>query len=125
LGASTPWKRINYDLPNVPESYVHRIGRTARAGRSGVAISFCDAEERAYLRDIETLIRTRIQVVGDHPWHPISSAPQGPATRGRPPATAPGSSRTRPRRRTQAARPTGHGHPAGRENRQHAGFRPR
>ena len=48
---------INYDLPNVPESYVHRIGRTARAGAEGFAISFCDHEERAYLRDIERLIR--------------------------------------------------------------------
>ncbi len=51
---------INYDLPNVPESYVHRIGRTARAGAEGVAISFCDGEERAYLRDIEKLIRMRV-----------------------------------------------------------------
>src|SRR5499427_10513673 len=51
---------INYDLPNIPESYVHRIGRTARAGADGVAISFCDAEERAYLRDIEKLIRMSI-----------------------------------------------------------------
>jgi ATP-dependent RNA helicase RhlE len=51
---------INFDLPNIPESYVHRIGRTARAGASGVAISFCDAEERAYLRDIEKLIRRQI-----------------------------------------------------------------
>jgi ATP-dependent RNA helicase RhlE len=51
---------VNYDLPNIPESYVHRIGRTARAGADGVAISFCDAEERAYLRDIETLIRMSI-----------------------------------------------------------------
>jgi ATP-dependent RNA helicase RhlE len=51
---------INYDLPNVPESYVHRIGRTARAGAEGVAISFCDQEERAYLRDIERLIRMSI-----------------------------------------------------------------
>ncbi len=51
---------INYDLPNVPESYVHRIGRTARAGADGVAISFCDHEERAYLRDIERLIRMSI-----------------------------------------------------------------
>jgi superfamily II DNA/RNA helicase len=51
---------INYDLPNVPESYVHRIGRTARAGAEGVAISFCDHEERAYLRDIEKLIRMQI-----------------------------------------------------------------
>ena len=51
---------INYDLPNIPESYVHRIGRTARAGAEGVAISFCDNEERAYLRDIERLIRMAI-----------------------------------------------------------------
>ncbi len=48
---------VNFDLPNVPESYVHRIGRTARAGREGIAISFCDGEERAYLRSIEKLIR--------------------------------------------------------------------
>jgi superfamily II DNA/RNA helicase len=51
---------INYDLPNVAESYVHRIGRTARAGADGIAISFCDHEERAYLRDIERLIRMSI-----------------------------------------------------------------
>jgi ATP-dependent RNA helicase RhlE len=48
---------VNYDLPNVPESYVHRIGRTARAGAAGMAISFCNNEERAYLRDIEKLTR--------------------------------------------------------------------
>ncbi len=47
---------INYELPNIPEAYVHRIGRTARAGKSGIAISFCDNTERAYLRDIERLI---------------------------------------------------------------------
>jgi superfamily II DNA/RNA helicase len=51
---------INYDLPNIPESYVHRIGRTARAGAAGTATSFCDHEERAYLRDIEKLIRMTI-----------------------------------------------------------------
>jgi ATP-dependent RNA helicase RhlE len=51
---------VNYDLPNIPESYVHRIGRTARAGAEGVAISFCDHEERSYLRDIERLIRMTI-----------------------------------------------------------------
>ena len=49
---------VNFDLPNVPESYVHRIGRTARAGATGVAISLCDAEERPYLKAIETLIRS-------------------------------------------------------------------
>jgi superfamily II DNA/RNA helicase len=51
---------VNYDLPNVPESYVHRIGRTARAGATGIAISFCDHEEAAFLRDIERLIRMTI-----------------------------------------------------------------
>lgn len=60
---------INYDLPNDSESYVHRIGRTARAGNSGFAISFCDAEEKAFLRDIEKLIKKVIPVVTDHPYH--------------------------------------------------------
>jgi ATP-dependent RNA helicase RhlE len=54
---------INFELPNEPESYVHRIGRTARAGTEGIAISFCDASERAYLRDIERLIRMKIEAV--------------------------------------------------------------
>ena len=54
---------INYDLPNVPESYVHRIGRTARAGATGVAISLCDGEERAFLRSIEKLIRAKVPVM--------------------------------------------------------------
>ncbi|HEY2743358.1 MAG TPA: DEAD/DEAH box helicase [Polyangia bacterium] len=54
---------INYELPNVPETYVHRIGRTARAGKSGIAISLCDAAERQYLRDIERLIRQRVTVI--------------------------------------------------------------
>jgi ATP-dependent RNA helicase RhlE len=53
---------INYDLPNEPETYVHRIGRTARAGASGFAWSFCDTEEREYLRDIERLIRLHVPV---------------------------------------------------------------
>ena len=53
---------VNYDLPNIPESYVHRIGRTARAGLEGVAISFCDNEERAFLRDIEKLIQIKLDV---------------------------------------------------------------
>jgi len=54
---------INFELPNEPESYVHRIGRTARAGGEGVAISFCDASERGYLKDIERVIRMKIPVV--------------------------------------------------------------
>lgn len=59
---------VNFDLPNVPETYVHRIGRTGRAQASGVAISFCDVEERAYLRDIEKLIRQSVPVIEDHPY---------------------------------------------------------
>jgi len=59
---------INYDLPNVPETYVHRIGRTGRAKASGVAISFCNGEERAYLRDIQKLIDQKIPVVLEHPF---------------------------------------------------------
>ncbi len=59
---------INFELPNVPETYVHRIGRTGRAGASGVAYSFCDHEEKAYLRDIHKLIDQRIPIVEDHPF---------------------------------------------------------
>jgi ATP-dependent RNA helicase RhlE len=54
---------INYDLPNVPESYVHRIGRTARAGADGMAISLCSGEERPFLKGIEKLIRMRVPVM--------------------------------------------------------------
>jgi ATP-dependent RNA helicase RhlE len=114
---------INYDLPNVPESYVHRIGRTARAGRSGVAISFCDAEKREFLRDIEALIKTRIPVLTDHPLHPAASTPPRPATRAMPPTTPSRTSRARSRQRSNPLRQAGGGHPAARENREHAGFR--
>ena len=58
---------VNYELPAVPETYVHRIGRTARAGATGAALSFCDTTERPYLRDIEKLIRMTITVAGEHP----------------------------------------------------------
>jgi ATP-dependent RNA helicase RhlE len=60
---------INFDLPNDPETYVHRIGRTARAGSAGQAMSFCDEEEREYLFDIEKIIRKLIDVEVDHPYH--------------------------------------------------------
>jgi len=59
---------INYDLPNVSETYVHRIGRTGRAKASGIALSFCDGEERAYLKDIEKLIKQKVPVVEEHPY---------------------------------------------------------
>ncbi|HWA92703.1 MAG TPA: DEAD/DEAH box helicase [Rhizomicrobium sp.] len=64
---------INFELPNEPESYVHRIGRTARAGSEGIAISFCGPDERAFLRDIEKLVKRKLDVVGD--VLPASTAP--------------------------------------------------
>ncbi len=71
---------INYELPNVPESYVHRIGRTGRAGASGIAIAFCDAEEKEYLRDIEKLIGKKVPVIENHLYplmnHNVVKAPQ-------------------------------------------------
>ncbi|HZN38262.1 MAG TPA: DEAD/DEAH box helicase [Planctomycetota bacterium] len=79
---------INFDLPNIPESYVHRIGRTARAGRSGIAISFCDHEEREYLRDIEKLIKQRIAVAGEWNQGARKPAPADPARRVRHPESA-------------------------------------
>ena len=75
---------INFDLPNDPESYVHRIGRTARAGATGMAISFCDHDERAYLRDIEKTIRQCVEVIVDHPYHSVEIA-NDPGTAKRPP----------------------------------------
>jgi ATP-dependent RNA helicase RhlE len=67
---------VNYDLPNIPESYVHRIGRTARAGADGVAISFCDHEEAAFLRDIERLIRMSIPSTNRRTGGRPKAAPQ-------------------------------------------------
>ncbi|WP_010183697.1 DEAD/DEAH box helicase [Sphingomonas sp. PAMC 26605] len=60
---------FNHDLPSLPESYVHRIGRTGRAGRSGFAITLCDAEQRAWLHDVEREIGRPLTVEVDHPWH--------------------------------------------------------
>lgn len=59
---------FNFDLPNVPETYVHRIGRTGRAGNEGIAISFCAADERKELKDIEKLAAIKIPVVEEHPY---------------------------------------------------------
>jgi ATP-dependent RNA helicase RhlE len=75
---------INFELPNMPESYVHRIGRTGRAGAMGKAISFCDYEEKIYLKDIERTIRKDLQIVKDHPFdvallHPVSMT-KGPVS---------------------------------------------
>jgi len=94
---------INFDLPNIPESYVHRIGRTARAGRTGIAISFCDHEEREYLRDIEKLIKQRIPVAGE--WRHAGSkpAPADPARRAR--HAEPANTRLEPQRPAKRNRP--------------------
>lgn len=59
---------INYELPNVPETYVHRIGRTGRAGHDGIALSFCESEELPYLKDIQKLIGKNIPVIKEHPF---------------------------------------------------------
>ncbi len=84
---------VNFDLPNIPETYVHRIGRTARAGAEGVAISLCDAEEAAYLRDIEKLIRTSIPAT-DRRSSQRQALPSGvPGRASRPPARAHGKQR--------------------------------
>ncbi len=63
---------VNFDLPNVPETYVHRIGRTARAGASGVAVSFCDPDERGHLQAIERLTRKTIRVIHEQPEYPAT-----------------------------------------------------
>ncbi|HJL40999.1 MAG TPA: DEAD/DEAH box helicase [Myxococcales bacterium LLY-WYZ-16_1] len=65
---------VNFDLPNEPESYVHRIGRTGRAGATGVALSFCDPSERGYLKDIEKLTHRSIPVRRDHPFASVEDA---------------------------------------------------
>lgn len=62
---------INYDLPNIPETYVHRIGRTGRAGLGGIALSFCDVDEKPYLKDIQKLISRQIPVIEDHPFSQV------------------------------------------------------
>jgi ATP-dependent RNA helicase RhlE len=59
---------INFELPNIPETYVHRIGRTGRAGASGRAISFCDEEEKEFLRDIQKLIGRKVPIQSEHPY---------------------------------------------------------
>ncbi|MES2856522.1 MAG: DEAD/DEAH box helicase, partial [Bdellovibrionota bacterium] len=86
---------INFELPNISESYVHRIGRTARAGAEGIAISFCDAEERAYLKDIEKLIGQKITPVLEQPFHSASVLNAPPMSKGKAKALIEGKQRPR------------------------------
>ncbi len=101
---------VNFDLPNVPETYIHRIGRTGRAGASGVAVSFCDHDEREHLREIEKLQRKKTPVCNDHPPYEAaarasavatpSAKAAAPSTPQRKPHTAgPADGRQRSRRR--------------------------
>ena len=88
---------VNYDLPNIPESYVHRIGRTARAGAAGVAISLCEGEEVAFLRDIEKLIRMSIPATDRRSSPRAHLQPAAPSRDARPSGRAPGNQRQRNR----------------------------
>lgn len=75
---------INFELPNQPETYVHRVGRTGRAGHEGIALSFCDSEEQEYLRDINKLTRQNITVIKEHPFPlplQIETAPATPVAK--------------------------------------------
>ncbi|HEU5060246.1 MAG TPA: DEAD/DEAH box helicase [Kofleriaceae bacterium] len=87
---------VNFDVPNEPETYVHRIGRTGRAGASGEALSLCGPDERAFLRDIEAVLGRRIEVVADHPY---------PARAGREPAPEARSPQRRPQQPRGQRRP--------------------
>lgn len=99
---------FNYDLPNEPESYVHRIGRTARAGKSGIAYAFCDDSESGYLVGIQQLIGKEIPVQSNHPFHFIGAIPK--------PGQKPGKmkdksgTKKRPRNQSQNRQPRGNSH---------------
>ena len=108
---------VNFDVPEVPETYVHRIGRTARAGAAGMALSFCEADERADWRNIEKLTRQEIPIVEGHPYEskvpfaatkPRAPAPQRPQpqshTHGRRDLPNEGSGKRRRRRGGRGAR---------------------
>jgi len=82
---------INFELPNIAETYVHRIGRTGRAGLSGIALSFCDAEEREYLRDIHKLIDQAIPIIEDHPFPSPTKFVQNPVVQQNPMSRRPAS----------------------------------
>lgn len=97
---------INYDMPNEPETYVHRIGRTARAGASGIAYSFCDNDEYKLLRDIEKLIRLDVRVETEHPYAIVITPP-------------PSQSRSKGRSNGGQSNGHGNGQRSGRRNGQH------
>jgi ATP-dependent RNA helicase RhlE len=95
---------FNYDVPNIAETYVHRIGRTGRAGATGVALSFCDHEERGDFRSIEKLLRRSIAVKTDHPDYPVPEGISQSGERFAPAADRGNRSETTPSEPTHAAR---------------------
>jgi len=101
---------INYEIANIPETYVHRIGRTGRAGAKGTAYSFCDAEEKEYLRDIEKLIGKKIPIVENHPFpmmdHNPVKAPKQQQGRGN-------HGHSKPRQQGNAGQKKSYGRPRG------------
>jgi len=117
---------VNFELPNIPESYVHRIGRTARAGAAGVAVAFCDnGEERGYLRDIEKLTRVPLTVVeaGPLPAVPATPAPSrsfAPKSIPKPAQKPASQSASRPPRRDEPSRPANDQQPGRERSRREA-----
>jgi ATP-dependent RNA helicase RhlE len=102
---------VNYELPMEPEAYVHRIGRTARAGATGIAFSLCDSEERGLLRDIERITRMKVPVVDDHPFVGVPEDPRAANDRDRIPAHHRGGNRGQnPKRQGQGARKAAQSH---------------
>ena len=111
---------VNYELPNEPESYVHRIGRTARAGASGIALSFCDASERSHLKAIERLTRRTLAVVDTRPLIGETAAHAAAPEEGRPRQGRPQGPRKQDPARN-GGKPKHHGRPAQGEGRQGEG----
>ena len=99
---------VNYDLPEVPETYVHRIGRTGRAGREGTALSFCRADEKDYLKGIEKLLGRKLPVTEDHPYPMVEPATGvDPMVQARKEGRENARARAQERRQAQAAKPAG------------------
>jgi ATP-dependent RNA helicase RhlE len=105
---------VNYDLTHEPETYVHRIGRTGRAGASGAAVSFCDTEERENLTAIQKLIRRTIPVMTNHPQYPAKQSPEDKlAERREPRQPRGGQGKSRHAQHSSGHRQTGRGAGAG------------
>ncbi len=103
---------VNYELPHVPEDYIHRIGRTGRAGAIGEAISFVAPEEEKYLAEIERLLKKKLDIVGDEGFDPVAAAARSESPRPRAARARPADARETPRREPAASRETPRREPA-------------